>query len=61
MEDLSHIVVPKMHVTEGFPVLPQSVMDGFSAQDALDHASRMIGLSNDNEEVADEGPESHGG
>lgn len=61
MEDLSHIAVPKMHVTEGFSFLPQTVMDGFSDKDAIDYASEMIGLTTSTEEVADEGPESHDG
>lgn len=45
MEDLSHILVPKMHVTEGFPTLPQEVMASFSDKENLDHATQAIGLT----------------
>lgn len=62
MEDLSHIAVPKMHVTEGFSFLSQAVMDGFSDKDSLDYASEMIGLTaTSTKEVADEGPVAHDG
>lgn len=45
MQDLTHsIVVPKMQVTEGFPVLPDSVMSGFSDQETTTQAADMIGL-----------------
>lgn len=55
------MITPKMHVPEGFPVLPQSVMTGFSDKSLTDEAARLIGLPPETtEEVADEGSESSG-
>lgn len=46
-----------MQATEGFSVLPQSLMDSFSDKAQTDEAARMIGLSTTPEEVPDEGSE----
>jgi hypothetical protein len=46
VQDLSHtLYVPKMHVTEGFPVLPGEVMAGFSNQESTDEAARLMGIA----------------
>lgn len=53
MQDLSHsLYVPKMHVTEGFPVLPGEVMAGFSNQESTEEAARLMGIAP--EEVSEE-------
>jgi hypothetical protein len=51
MEDLSHITVPKMQVTEGFSVLPEAVMQELSGEMQIDQATRLMGLGT--EEAAD--------
>ena len=46
MEDLSHgLYVPKMHVSEGFPVLSPDVLAGFSDKAVTDEAARAICLA----------------
>ena len=56
MEDLSHITVPKMKATEGFPVLPEAVMASFSDKAQTDEATRLMGFDNTTREVADGEP-----
>jgi hypothetical protein len=54
VEDLSHIVIPKIPVKEGLPALPQAVMDGFSDAGQIAMATQLMGFT-EKEEVPDAG------
>jgi hypothetical protein len=51
MEDLSGITVPKIQVTEGFSVLPQTVMQELSGEAQISQAVKLMGFKT--EETAD--------
>lgn len=45
MEDLSHIVVSKIPVKDGLPVLPKESMDGFSDAATITMATKLMGFT----------------
>jgi hypothetical protein len=57
MEDLSHILVPKIPVTDGpcvMPVISQETMDGFSDAATIVMATELMGFA---KEVVPDGSE----
>lgn len=45
MEDLSHILISRIPVKDGIPVLPQATMEEFSDAETIIQATRLMGFT----------------